>query len=75
MIFALGASSGVVDDVVDDDAIDCLFGQGRLSLDGEGNLKVPKSEPMEFDEHDHRRMYRSRILEGDLPLVPVAPIL
>lgn len=71
MIFGLGASSGVVDD----DVIDYVFGQGRLSLDGEGNLKLSKLEPMELDEHNHRHMYRSRVLEGDLPLVPTAPIL
>lgn len=66
---------GVVDDVDDDDTIDYLFGRGRLSLDGEGNLKVPKPEPLELDEHDHRRMYQVRVLEGDLPLVRAALVL
>ena len=66
---------GVLDDVDDEDAIDFISGRGRLSLDAEGELKVPKPEPLELDERDHHRMYRARILEGDLPLVPAAPVL
>ena len=65
----------MLDDVDNEDAIDFLFERGCLSLDAEGELKVPKPEPLELDERDHRRMYRARILEGDLPLVPVAPVL
>ena len=65
----------MLDDVDDEDSIDFIFGQGRLSLDAEGELKVPKPEPLELDERDHQRMYRARVLEGDLPLVPVAPVL
>lgn len=30
---------------------------------------------MELDERDHQRMYRVRVLVGDMPLVLVAPIL
>ena len=30
---------------------------------------------MDLDERDHQRMYRARVLEGDLPLVPAAPVL
>jgi hypothetical protein len=65
----------VLDDVDDEDAIDFIFGQGRLSLNAEGELKVPKPEPLELDEHDHQRMYSARVLEGDLPLVYAAPVL
>lgn len=75
LIFGPGSLSGVSHDVDDDDAIDYLFGRGRLSLDGEGNLKVPKPKPLELDECDHRHMYRARVLEGDLHLVLAAPIL
>jgi hypothetical protein len=75
LLFGSGSTSGVLDDVDDEDATDFIFGQGFLSLDAEGELKVPKPEPLELDEHDHRRMYRARVLEGDLPLVPVAPVL
>lgn len=46
-----------------------------MSLDDEGNLTVPKSKPLELDERDNRRMYRVRVLEGDLPLVQAAPVL
>ena len=30
---------------------------------------MPKPEPLELDERDHRRMYHMRVLVGDLPLV------
>ena len=65
----------MLDDVEDEDAIDFIFGRGRLSLDAEGELMVPKPEPLELDEHDHLRMYHARVLEGDLPLVSAAPVL
>ena len=64
-----------MDDVDDEDAIDFIFGRGRLSLDAERELKVPKLEPLDLDERDHRHMYHVRVLEGDLPLVPVALVL
>lgn len=69
------STSGVLDDVDDEDAIDFIFGQGRQSLGAKGVLKVPKPEPLELGERDHRRMYRARVLEGDLPLVPTVPVL
>ena len=56
----------MADDIEDEDAIDYLYGQGHLSLDDEGILRVPKLEPLELHEHDHRRMYRARVLEGNL---------
>ena len=65
----------MLDDVDDEDAIDFIFGRGSLSLDAEGELKMPKLEPLDLDERDHRRMYHTRVLEGDLPLVPAALIL
>jgi len=65
----------VLNDVDDEDAIDFIFGQGRLSLDAEGELKVPNLEPLELDERDHWRMYHARVLEIGLPLVPTAPVL
>ena len=34
-----------------------------------------KPESFELDERDHRHMYCTRVLEGDLPLVPMAPVL
>ena len=74
-LFGSESTSGVLDDVDDEDAMDFIFGRGRLSLDAEGELKVPKPEPLELDEHDHRRMYHARVLEGDLPLVPTVPVL
>ena len=61
--------------VDDDDVINYLFGRGRLTLDDEGNLNVPKLEPLEIDERDHRLMYRARVLDRDLPLVPMPPVL
>lgn len=75
MIFGSGFVWGVIDDIDDDDAIYYLFGRGRLSLYGEGNWKVPTPGPLELDKCDHRRMYQARVLEGDLPLVPAAPVL
>ena len=64
-----------MDDVDDEDVIDFIFGQGRLSLDADGELNVSKPEPLELDKCDHRHMYHVRVLEGDLPLVPVAPVI
>ena len=75
LFFASRSTLGVLDDVDDEDAIDFIFGRGHLSLDAEGELKVPKPEPLDLDERDHRRMYRARVLQGVLPLVPSAPIL
>ena len=75
MLFGSGSTLGVLDDVDDEDVIDFIFGQGRLSLDAEGELNVSKPEPLELDKCDHRHMYHMRVLEGDLPLVPVAPVL
>jgi hypothetical protein len=75
LLFGSGSTLGVLDDVDDDNVIDFIFGRGCLSLDDEGELKVPKLEPLELDEHDHRRIYRARVLEGDLPLVLAAPVL
>ena len=64
----------MIDGISDQDAVDYIYGRGNFGLDGEGNLRVPKLEPLELDERDHRQMYRARVLEGDLPLVPTAPI-
>ena len=75
LLFGLGSTSGVLDDVDYEDAIDFIFGRGRLSLDAERELKVLKPESFELDERDHRHMYCTRVLEGDLPLVPMAPVL
>ena len=75
MLFGSGSFLGVLDDVDDDDAIDFIFGRGRLSLEAERELKVLKSELLDLDERDHQCMYRTRVLEGDLPLVPMALIL
>ena len=75
MLFGSGSFLGVLDDVDDDDAIDFIFGRGRLSLEAERELKVLKSELLDLDERDHRRMYRTRVLEGDLPLIPTARVL
>ena len=75
MLFGSASTLGVLEDVDDKDAIDFIFGRGCLSLDVEGELKVPKPEPLEVDERDHRCMYRARVLEGDLPLVAAAPVL
>ena len=76
LLFGSRSTLGVLDDVDDEDVIDFIFGQGRLSLDAEGELTiVSKPEPLELDKCDHRHMYHVRVLEGDLPLVPVAPVL
>jgi hypothetical protein len=61
--------------LMEEDAIEFIFGEGCLSLDAEGKLRVLKPEPLELDERDYRRMYRARVLEGDFPLVLVGPIL
>ena len=37
MLFGSGSTSGVLDDVDDEDAIDFIFGRGRLSLDAGGS--------------------------------------
>jgi len=65
----------VGEDINDQDAIDNLYGRGNLSLDDEGKLRVPKPKALELEERDLQRMYRVRVLEGDLPLVPTAPIV
>jgi hypothetical protein len=65
----------MLDDIEDEDAIDFIFGRGRLTLDDKGKLKVSKPEPMELDERDQHRMYHMRVLEGDLLLVPTTPVL
>ena len=76
LAFWFGSTLGVLDDIDDEDVIDFIFGQGRLSLDAEGELNiVSKPETLELDKCDHRHMYHARVLEGDLPLVPVAPVL
>ena len=50
MLFGSGSFLGVLDDVDDEDAIDFIFGRGRLSLDAKGELKVPKLELLDLDE-------------------------
>ena len=50
LLFGSGSTLGVLDDADDEDAIDFIFGRGRLSLDAEGELKVPKLEPLDLDE-------------------------
>lgn len=74
VLFGSKGSSSVLNDIDDEDAIDFLFGQGGLSLDEGGVLKVPKPEPLEIGDNNQRCMYRARVLEGDLPFVPVAPV-
>jgi hypothetical protein len=71
----LGYVLGVDEDIVDEDAIDFVFGRGRLIVDEEGFLKMPKPEPIEIDDRDQQYMYGSRVLEGDLLLVWMAPML
>ena len=73
MIFGSVSISGVNDDIEDEVVIDFLFGQGRLTIDGYGVFKVPKPEPLELDDRDRQYMYRVRVLEGDLPLIPADP--
>ena len=46
MLFGSGSISGVTDDISDRDAIYHIYGQGNLGLDDEGNLRVPKPEPL-----------------------------
>ena len=46
LLFGSGSTSGVLDDVDDEVAIDFIFGRGLLSLDVEGELKVPKPESL-----------------------------
>lgn len=69
------SSSLVVDDDIDDeDAIDYVLGRGRAFVGRDGLLTVPKEEPVELDERDWTYLYRARVLEGDLPLVPWRPL-
>jgi hypothetical protein len=75
LLFGSRSGSVMLDNIEDEVAIDFIFGRGRLSLDEEGKLKVPKPEPMELDEHDPWRMCRVRVLEGDLSLVRAMPVL
>ena len=71
LLFGSGSASVMLDDVEDEDAIDFIFGRACLTLDESGTLKVPKPEPLELEERDQRRMYHARVLEGDMPLVPI----
>lgn len=75
MLFGSESILGVLDDMSDQDAVDYIYECGNLGLDDKGNLRVPKPEPLELGERDFRQMYRARLLEGDLPMVPVGPIL
>ena len=75
MLFSSGAVLGVVDDISDQDAVDYIYGRGNLGLEDEGNLRVPKPEPLDLDECDFQWMYHVRVLEGDLSLVPAMPVL
>lgn len=75
MLFGSGSTSGVVDNISDQDVVDYIYGRGNFGLDDEDNLRVPKLEPLELDERDHQRMHRARVLDGDLPLVPMTPVL
>ena len=52
-----------------------IFGRGCLALDESGTLKVPKHEPLELEERVQHRMYRARVLEGDLSLDHAGPVL
>lgn len=44
-----------------------------MSVDEGGLLKVPKPNPLVIKDNDRRRMFRARVLDGELPLVPVPP--
>lgn len=65
----------MLDDIDDEDAMDFIFGGTRLGLGEDGVLRVPKLEPLDISDNERSRMYRARVLEGDLPIVhvPVAP--
>lgn len=44
-------------------------------MTSEGEFNVLKPEPIEVNDLDRRYMYRQRVLEGDLPIVPREPLL
>jgi hypothetical protein len=60
--------------VDESEAIDFLFGKGKVVVDSVGLLRVPKPKPVVLEGRDSHRMYRARVLEGDLPLVPFSPM-
>jgi hypothetical protein len=74
-LFGLGSPSSAMNDIEDEDALDFIFGQGCLTLDKCGALRVPKLEPLEIGQNYQRRMYRARVLGGDLTLVPFGPFI
>jgi hypothetical protein len=76
MLFGLSSGAGPFEDDVDEgEAINFLFDKRKAVVDSEGSLRVPKPEPVDLSDWDCRRMYRARVLEGDLPLVPFSPML
>jgi hypothetical protein len=75
MLFGSRSASSAMDDIEDEDALDFFFGRGHFTLDEGGALTVLKPKPLEIGENDQCRMYRTRVLEGDLPLVLFGPIL
>lgn len=73
-LFGSEGPSLVLDDIDDEDAMDFIFGRAKLSLGEDWVLKIPKPEPLDIVDNDRRLMYRARVLEGDLPIVPIAPV-
>lgn len=42
---------------------------------GDGSLQVPKPESLELNDHDCWYKFRARVLEGELMLVPMVPLM
>lgn len=70
-LFGSEGSSSMMDDIDERDAMDFIFGQSKLLIGEGGALKIPKPEPIKIEDSDRRRMFRARVLEGELPLVRV----
>lgn len=73
-LFGSEGPSSVLDDIDDEDAMDFIFGEAKLSLGEDGVLKIPKPEPLDTVDNDRHQMYRARVLEGDLPIVSISPV-
>ena len=76
VLFGAGASAALAeDDIGDDEAVAIALGQAACWVDREGRVVVPKQEDVGFEWSDMRRVYRHRVLRGELPLVPSEPVI
>lgn len=63
-LFGSEGPSAALDDIEDEDTLDYIFGQSKLTVGEGGTLKVLKPKPIDIEDNDRRRMYRAHVLEG-----------